>query len=100
MLLVVDLTCLIDALYIFIFEHYLVMNCSCAAILSLGDSIAANNAYRQRETELSVRSPAREDATFAGKSFQAVHAESSGSAYSIDTLIEKLQNGAEVTAFI
>lgn len=77
------------------------MNCSCATlILSLGDSIAANNAYRQREAELSVRSPASEDVTFAGKSFHAAHAESSGSAYSIDSLIEKLQNGAEVTAFI
>ncbi|XP_057178706.1 protein CIP2A [Triplophysa rosa] len=61
----------------------------------LGDSIAANNAYRQREAGLSVRSPAIEDVTFTGKSFHAAHAES-GSAYSIDSLIEKLQNGAEV----
>ncbi|XP_056594308.1 protein CIP2A isoform X2 [Triplophysa dalaica] len=62
--------------------------------VTLGDSIAANNAYRQREAELSVRSPAIEDGTFTGKSFHAAHAES-GSAYSIDRLIEKLQNGAE-----
>lgn len=63
----------------------------------LGDSIAANNAYRQREAELSARSSsASEDATFAGKSFHAPHAESSGSACSIDSLIEKLQNGAEL----
>lgn len=74
------------------------MICSSAAlILSLGDSIAANNAYRQREAELSVRSPAIEDGTFTGKRFHAAHAES-GSANSIDSLIEKLQNGAEVTA--
>ncbi|KAA0704608.1 Protein CIP2A -like protein [Triplophysa tibetana] len=62
--------------------------------VTLGDSIAANNAYRQREAELSVRSPAIEDGTFTGKSFHAAHTES-GSAYSIDSLIEKLQNGAE-----
>lgn len=62
----------------------------------LGDSIAANNAYCQREAELSGRSSASEDVTFAGKSFHAAHAKSSGSAYSIDSLIEKLQNGAEL----
>uniref|UniRef100_A0A672PZG5 CIP2A N-terminal domain-containing protein n=1 Tax=Sinocyclocheilus grahami TaxID=75366 RepID=A0A672PZG5_SINGR len=64
----------------------------------LGDSIAANNAYRQRVGELSIRSSsASEDVSFMGKSFPIMHAEPSGSAYqSIDSLIEKLQNGAKV----
>uniref|UniRef100_A0A673NG17 Protein CIP2A homolog n=1 Tax=Sinocyclocheilus rhinocerous TaxID=307959 RepID=A0A673NG17_9TELE len=64
----------------------------------LGDSIAANNAYRQRVGELSIRSSsASEDVSFVGKSFPIMHAEPSGSAYqSIDSLIEKLQNGAKV----
>ncbi|XP_052452474.1 protein CIP2A homolog isoform X3 [Carassius gibelio] len=63
----------------------------------LGDSIAANNAYRQKESELSIRSsPASEDVSFVGKSFPMMHAEPSGSAcQSIDSLIEKLQNGVE-----
>ncbi|XP_050954384.1 protein CIP2A isoform X2 [Labeo rohita] len=63
----------------------------------LGDSIAANNAYRQKDSELSIRSiSANEDVSFVGKSFPTVHAEPSGSAYqSIDSLIEKLQNGVE-----
>ncbi|RXN14106.1 CIP2A-like protein [Labeo rohita] len=64
----------------------------------LGDSIAANNAYRQKDSELSIRSiSANEDVSFVGKSFPTVHAEPSGSAYqSIDSLIEKLQNGVEL----
>ncbi|KAL0156607.1 hypothetical protein M9458_047853, partial [Cirrhinus mrigala] len=59
--------------------------------------IAANNAYRQRDSELSIRSiSANEDVSFVGKSFPTVHAEPSGSAYqSIDSLIKKLQNGVE-----
>uniref|UniRef100_A0A672PZJ2 CIP2A N-terminal domain-containing protein n=1 Tax=Sinocyclocheilus grahami TaxID=75366 RepID=A0A672PZJ2_SINGR len=63
----------------------------------LGDSIAANNAYRQRVGELSIRSSsASEDVSFMGKSFPIMHAEPSGSAYqSIDSLIEKLQNGLQ-----
>ncbi|XP_016319750.1 protein CIP2A homolog isoform X3 [Sinocyclocheilus anshuiensis] len=63
----------------------------------LGDSIAANNAYRQKDSELSIRSsPASEDVSFVGKSFPMMHAEPSGSAcQSIDSLIEKLQNGVE-----
>uniref|UniRef100_A0A8C2EZQ0 Cell proliferation regulating inhibitor of protein phosphatase 2A n=1 Tax=Cyprinus carpio TaxID=7962 RepID=A0A8C2EZQ0_CYPCA len=61
----------------------------------LGDSIAANNAYRQKDSELSIRSsPASEDVSFVGKSFPMMHAEPSGSTcQSIDSLIEKLQNG-------
>uniref|UniRef100_A0A671QKB9 Protein CIP2A homolog n=1 Tax=Sinocyclocheilus anshuiensis TaxID=1608454 RepID=A0A671QKB9_9TELE len=64
----------------------------------LGDSIAANNAYRQRVGELSIwSSSASEDVSFMGKIFPIMHAEPSGSAYqSIDSLIEKLQNGAKV----
>ncbi len=67
-------------------------------VSSLGDSIAANNAYRQKDSELSIRSsPASEDVSFVGKSFHMMHAEPSGSAcQSIDSLIEKLQNGVEV----
>ncbi|XP_005162765.2 protein CIP2A isoform X2 [Danio rerio] len=63
----------------------------------LGDSIAANNAYRQRDGELSIRrSSASEDASFISKSFPTMHTEPSGSAsHSIDSLIEKLQNGVE-----
>ncbi|XP_067234155.1 protein CIP2A isoform X1 [Chanodichthys erythropterus] len=64
----------------------------------LGDSIAANNAYRQRDGELSIRSSsASEDVSFVVKSFPMTHAEPSDSAYhSIDSLIEKLQNGVEL----
>uniref|UniRef100_A0A8C1CG29 Cellular inhibitor of PP2A n=2 Tax=Cyprinus carpio TaxID=7962 RepID=A0A8C1CG29_CYPCA len=64
----------------------------------LGDSIAANNAYRQKDSELSIRSsPASEDVSFVGKSFPMMHAEPSGSTcQSIDSLIEKLQNGVEL----
>uniref|UniRef100_A0A671QN53 Protein CIP2A homolog n=1 Tax=Sinocyclocheilus anshuiensis TaxID=1608454 RepID=A0A671QN53_9TELE len=64
----------------------------------LGDSIAANNAYRQRVGELSIwSSSASEDVSFMGKIFPIMHAEPSGSAYqSIDSLIEKLQNGEKV----
>nr|XP_005162765.1 protein CIP2A isoform X2 [Danio rerio] len=63
----------------------------------LGDSIAANNAYRQRDGELSIRrSSTSEDASFISKSFPTMHTEPSGSAsHSIDSLIEKLQNGVE-----
>uniref|UniRef100_A0A672SZ79 Protein CIP2A homolog n=1 Tax=Sinocyclocheilus grahami TaxID=75366 RepID=A0A672SZ79_SINGR len=68
----------------------------------LGDSIAANNAYRQKDSELSIRSsPASEDVPFVGKSFPMMHAEPSGSAcQSIDSLIEKLQNGKFRRGFV
>uniref|UniRef100_A0A8C1K922 Cell proliferation regulating inhibitor of protein phosphatase 2A n=1 Tax=Cyprinus carpio TaxID=7962 RepID=A0A8C1K922_CYPCA len=64
----------------------------------LGDSIAANNAYCQRDGELSIRSSsASEDVSLVGKSFPIMHAEPPGSAYqSIDSLIEKLQSGVEL----
>ncbi|KTF85494.1 hypothetical protein cypCar_00025370 [Cyprinus carpio] len=64
----------------------------------LGYSIAANNAYCQRDGELSIRSSsASEDVSLVGKSFPIMHAEPPGSAYqSIDSLIEKLQSGVEL----
>lgn len=65
--------------------------------LSLGESIAVNNAYRQREGELSVGgSGGQEDAVALVKSFtlSAAAAPSSPSRQNIDSLIEKLQSGS------
>ncbi|KAM9436138.1 protein CIP2A isoform 2-T2 [Clarias gariepinus] len=58
----------------------------------LGESIAANNAYRQREGELS----AQEDGVAPAKSFTVSSAApDSPSRQSIDSLIEKLQSGVQ-----
>ncbi|XP_034153780.2 protein CIP2A isoform X2 [Pangasianodon hypophthalmus] len=64
----------------------------------LGESIAANNAYRQREGELSVRgSGVQEDGVAPAKSFAPpTAAPNSPSRQSIDSLIEKLQSGIQL----
>ena len=58
---------------------------------SLGESIAANNAYRQRESELSVKRVAVQEVPPS-----TVLDSSSGSSRSIHSLVEKIQNGLEV----
>lgn len=58
---------------------------------SLGESIAANNAYRQRESELSVKRVAVQEVPPP-----SVLDSSSGSSRSIHSLVEKIQNGLEV----
>ncbi|KAI5620016.1 protein CIP2A, partial [Silurus asotus] len=59
----------------------------------LGESIAANNAYWQREGELGVRgSGVQEDGVAAVKNF----APNSPSRQNIDSLIEKLQSGIQL----
>uniref|UniRef100_A0A8C7D2J1 Cellular inhibitor of PP2A n=1 Tax=Oncorhynchus kisutch TaxID=8019 RepID=A0A8C7D2J1_ONCKI len=64
--------------------------------LVLGESIAANNAYRQREAELSVKRVAVQQDVPApmGKSLSGPSP--SSPSHSIHSLIEKLQNGMEV----
>ncbi|XP_066538593.1 protein CIP2A isoform X2 [Hoplias malabaricus] len=60
----------------------------------LGESMAANNAYQQRETELATRGGAvQEDGVTIGKSFCT--GPSSPSRQNIDSLIEKLQSGMQ-----
>ncbi|CAB1349865.1 unnamed protein product [Coregonus sp. 'balchen'] len=63
--------------------------------LVLGESIAANNAYRQREAELSVKRVAVQQDVPApmGKSLSGPSP--SSPSHSIHSLIEKLQNGME-----
>uniref|UniRef100_A0A674D1J2 Cellular inhibitor of PP2A n=1 Tax=Salmo trutta TaxID=8032 RepID=A0A674D1J2_SALTR len=64
--------------------------------LVLGESIAANNAYRQREAELSVKRVAVQQDVPApmGKSLSG--RSPSSPSHSIHSLIEKLQNGMEL----
>ncbi|XP_055784362.1 protein CIP2A isoform X3 [Salvelinus fontinalis] len=64
--------------------------------LVLGESIAANNAYRQREAELSVKRVAVQQDFPApmGKSLSGPSP--SSPSHSIHSLIEKLQNGMEL----
>lgn len=66
--------------------------------LSLGESIAANNAYRQHEGKLSVRGGSvQEDGVTPAKNFTlSSAAPNSPSRQSIDSLIEKLQSGIQV----
>ncbi|KAK6299593.1 hypothetical protein J4Q44_G00296260 [Coregonus suidteri] len=64
--------------------------------LVLGESIAANNAYRQREAELSVKRVAvqQDVPALMGKSLSGPSP--SSPSHSIHSLIEKLQNGMEL----
>ncbi|KAJ8279310.1 hypothetical protein COCON_G00063760 [Conger conger] len=58
----------------------------------LGECIAANNAYRHREVELSIQSPPT-----LGRTFPTMSANPpSSSPHSIHNLIEKLQSGMEL----
>uniref|UniRef100_A0A8B9RGC6 Cell proliferation regulating inhibitor of protein phosphatase 2A n=1 Tax=Astyanax mexicanus TaxID=7994 RepID=A0A8B9RGC6_ASTMX len=64
----------------------------------LGESIAANNAYRHREAERAVRgSTVQGDGVSFGKSFSRPSTGPSGpSGQNIDSLIEKLQSGIQL----
>ncbi|XP_076617785.1 protein CIP2A [Chaetodon auriga] len=59
--------------------------------LVLGESIAANNAYRQREAELSVKRVAVHEVPPP-----SILDSSSGSGRSVHSLVEKIQNGLEL----
>uniref|UniRef100_A0A667ZBP6 Cellular inhibitor of PP2A n=1 Tax=Myripristis murdjan TaxID=586833 RepID=A0A667ZBP6_9TELE len=63
--------------------------------LILGESIAANNAYRQREAELSVKRVAVQDVPTARTNISTLDS-STASSRSVHNLIEKLQTGLEV----
>ncbi|CAL8294977.1 unnamed protein product [Lota lota] len=63
--------------------------------LILGESIAANNAYRQRELEMSVKRVAVEDVS-PTRSFTLSDSSSNSSSKSVHSLIEKIQNGFEL----
>lgn len=69
--------------------------CFCSFSLSLGESIAANNAYQQHEGELSVGGGGVQE---GGASSVKSCTPSSPSHQSIDSLIEKLQSGVQVCA--
>ncbi|XP_018534735.1 protein CIP2A isoform X1 [Lates calcarifer] len=63
--------------------------------LVLGESMAANNAYRQREAELSVKRVAVQEVP-PPRSNTSVLDCSSGSSRSVHCLVEKIQNGLEL----
>ena len=73
-------------------------SCVCVIIdrLRLGESIAANNAYRQREAELSVKRVAVSDVPPPLGNSLSGPCPSSPSNQGIHNLIEKLQNSMEV----
>lgn len=61
----------------------------------MGESIAANNAYRQREAELSVKRVAVQEVPLSRMNTSVLDS-SSGSSRSVHSLVEKIQNGLEV----
>ncbi|KAK2859862.1 hypothetical protein Q5P01_004482 [Channa striata] len=63
--------------------------------LVLGESIAANNAYRQREAELSVKRVAVQDVPPPWTNTSLLDS-SSSSSRSVHSLVEKIQNGLEL----
>uniref|UniRef100_A0A673CF04 Cell proliferation regulating inhibitor of protein phosphatase 2A n=1 Tax=Sphaeramia orbicularis TaxID=375764 RepID=A0A673CF04_9TELE len=63
--------------------------------LVLGESIAANNAYRQREAELSVKRVAVQDVPPPRTNISVLES-STGSSRSVHSLVEKIQNGLEL----
>lgn len=73
------------------------------AFIRLGESIAANNAYRQQESEhVSKRSHLQASMTSANsvKSSNVCHPnDGDASTFKIQDLIHKLQSGLEVSAF-
>lgn len=62
---------------------------------SLGESIAANNAYRQREAELSIKRVAVQEGP-PPRTNTSVLDSSYGSSKGVHSLAEKIQSGLEV----
>ncbi|XP_035475720.2 protein CIP2A [Scophthalmus maximus] len=63
--------------------------------LVLGESIAANNAYRPREAELSVKRVAVQEVP-SPRTNSSLLDSSGGSSWGVQSLVEKIQNGLEL----